>query len=131
MFSGGGEGAVLEDEDPEKLKQMEQAAKALGMDLEEYQLGISARTRFEKEINEMRISAGNDDIGVEVDGQSPPVNIKVKISEAGKAKGKEAVSSELKDAFAKAAVDAKAGRMKAQQNMMKFIQESSKPQQKM
>mmetsp|Transcript_16495 Transcript_16495/g.24342 ORF Transcript_16495/g.24342 Transcript_16495/m.24342 type:complete len:159 (-) Transcript_16495:1268-1744(-) len=125
MFSGGGEGAVLED-DPEKLKQMEAAAKSMGMSVEEYQLGISARNRFTKEINDLRISTGDDDIGLEVDGNSLPEHLVVKISEAGKAKGKEAISSELKVAFEKAAVEARAGRVKAQQNMMKFIQETAK-----
>lgn len=122
MFSGGGEGAVKEDTDPDQVKAIEEAAKAMGMTVAEYQLGMNARMRFETAIGEMRYSAGNDDIGLQVDGRSPPNHLVITISEAGKQKGKDAVSAELAAAFKKTAADARTGRQAAQSDMMKFIQ---------
>lgn len=125
MFSGGGESAAKED-DPEAAKAIQEAAKAMGMSVEEYQLGINSRLRFEKSIGELRFKAGDDDIGVEVDGKSPPEFLEIIISSDGKAKGAEAISNELKAAFAKTSTMGREGRMAAQQDMMKYIQEQMK-----
>ncbi|KAI2490809.1 hypothetical protein MHU86_23774 [Fragilaria crotonensis] len=122
MFSGAGEGAIKEDMDPEQAKAIEEAAKAMGMTVAEYQLGINARLRFETAIGELRYSAGDADIGLEVDGRSPPNHLVITISEAGKAKGQAAVSETLAAAFKKTTVEARAGRQAAQNEMMKFIQ---------
>ena len=122
MFSGAGEGAMKEDMDPDQAKAIEEAAKAMGMSVAEYQLGINARMRFETAIGEMRYSAGDTDIQIEVDGRSPPNHLVITITEAGKAKGKEAVSAELAAAFKKTTADARGGRQAAQNDMMKFIQ---------
>mmetsp|Transcript_18249 Transcript_18249/g.21066 ORF Transcript_18249/g.21066 Transcript_18249/m.21066 type:complete len:159 (-) Transcript_18249:81-557(-) len=124
MFSGGG--GVLEDEDPEQMKMLEANAKAMGMTVAEYQLGISARKRLESDIDGLRFSGGDDDIGVEVDARSNPKHLVIKISEAGKAKGKEAISNELIAAFEKVAVGARGGRQKAQADMMQYIQEQAR-----
>lgn len=126
MFGGGGDGALLEDDDPEKMKAMEDAAKSMGMSVGEYQLGIKARMKFEKEISDMRFSAGNDDIGLEVDGKSPAGFLEIKISEAGKAKGKDAISTELTAAFKTTSNNGRDGRAEAQKGMMKYIQEQMK-----
>ena len=126
MFSGGGDGAMKEDANPEQVKAIQDAAKAMGMTVDEYQLGINARMKFETAIGELRYSAGDDDIGLEVDGRSPPTHMVVKISEAGKAKGKDAVSAGLAAAFKKTSTDARGGRQAAQNDMMKFIQEAMK-----
>jgi hypothetical protein len=126
MFSGGGDGAMKEDASPEQLKALQDAAKAMGMTVEEYQLGINARMKFETAIGELRYSAGDDDIGLEVDGRAPPTHLVVKISEAGKAKGQDAISAGLAAAFKKTSADARGGRQAAQNEMMKFIQEAMK-----
>lgn len=126
MFSGGGDGAMKEDASPEQLKALEDAAKAMGMTVDEYQLGINARMKFEAAIGALRYSAGDDDIGLEVDGRAPPTHLVVKISEAGKAKGQDAISAGLAAAFKKTAADARGGRQAAQNEMMKFIQEAMK-----
>jgi hypothetical protein len=126
MFGGGGDGALLEDDDPEKMKAMEAAAKSMGMSVDEYQLGIKARMKFEKEIGEMRFKAGNDDIGVEVDGKSPAGFMEIKLSSDGKAKGKDAISNELTAAFKKVSTDGKNGRAEAQKGMMQYIQKQMK-----
>jgi hypothetical protein len=125
MFGGGGEGAIKED-DPEKRKAIEQAAKAMGVTVEEYQVGMNARLKFEKELTDMKVTGGNNDIGVECDGRVSPDNLVIKISEAGKAKGKEAVSTELASAFKKVSETARTGRAEAQKTMMKFIQDQMK-----
>eukprot|EP00545_Synedropsis_sp_CCMP1620_P012863 CAMPEP_0119011576 /NCGR_PEP_ID=MMETSP1176-20130426/5766_1 /TAXON_ID=265551 /ORGANISM="Synedropsis recta cf, Strain CCMP1620" /LENGTH=162 /DNA_ID=CAMNT_0006964425 /DNA_START=71 /DNA_END=559 /DNA_ORIENTATION=+ len=126
MFSGGGDGALLEDDDPEKMKAMEEAAKSMGMSVGEYQLGMKARMKFEKEIGDMRYSGGNDDIGVEVDGKAPADHMVVKISSDGKAKGKDAVNTELTAAFKTVSEAGKNGRAEAQKGMMQYIQEQMK-----
>ena len=46
MFSGGALD-IEEEEDDEKRTQIEQYAKAMGMSVEEYQLGMNARVKME------------------------------------------------------------------------------------
>ncbi|EEC51336.1 predicted protein [Phaeodactylum tricornutum CCAP 1055/1] len=95
MFGGAGEGMPNED-DPEQLKQMEQAAKSMGMNLEEYKLGISARARLTKELDAARITSGNKaNVSIERDGNNPPKLLEISITEDGKKLGKEALSKEL------------------------------------
>ena len=126
MFGGGGDGAMKEDADPEERLAIETAAKSMGMSPAEYQLGLNARTKFETAIGDLRYTAGNDDIKIEVDAKSPPTHLVITITDAGKAKGKEALSTELKAAFKQTSNDSRAGRQAAQNDMMKFIQESMK-----
>jgi hypothetical protein len=126
MFSGAGDGAIKEDMDPEQIKAIEEAAKAMGMTVDEYQLGMNARLRFETAIGELRYKGGNDDIGLEVDGRSPPNHLVITITDAGKAKGKDAISQTLAEAFKTTSKSAQSGRQAAQNEMMKFIQEAMK-----
>ena len=112
--------------DPDQVKAIEDAAKAMGMTVAEYQLGVNARMRYEKTIGDLRFSGGDDDIGVTVDGRSPPSHLEIKITEAGKAKGQEAISSGLAAALKKTSSEARSQRLAAMSDMMKFIQESMK-----
>eukprot|EP00573_Skeletonema_grethae_P004393 CAMPEP_0201693588 /NCGR_PEP_ID=MMETSP0578-20130828/6146_1 /ASSEMBLY_ACC=CAM_ASM_000663 /TAXON_ID=267565 /ORGANISM="Skeletonema grethea, Strain CCMP 1804" /LENGTH=103 /DNA_ID=CAMNT_0048179149 /DNA_START=14 /DNA_END=322 /DNA_ORIENTATION=+ len=57
MFSGGALD-IEEEEDDEKRTQMEQYAKAMGMSVEEYQLGMNARVKMETAINDLRVIGG-------------------------------------------------------------------------
>ena len=126
MFGGGGAAAPTED-DPEALAQMEAAAKSMGMSLEEYKLGISARMKLNENLNGMRVKGGDDaTISVERDGQNPPQFLKVTITEKGKALGPETVSKELCAALKKASDLSRAGRAEAQKSMMQFIGDEMK-----
>jgi hypothetical protein len=125
MFGGSGGGAPLED-NPEMQKAMEQGAAALGMSVDEYSLGMKARMKFEADISSLRLSSGNSDIGVQVDGNAPPAHLVVTITDAGKAKGADVVSKELVSAFKSVNEKAKKGRTECQQSMMKFISENMK-----
>lgn len=125
MFGGAGGVAPTED-DPEQRRLIEQGAAALGMSVDEYALGMKARQKFEADLAALRVSSGSADVGVEMDGNSPPVHLIVTISDAGKAKGAEALSKELASAFKAANEKSKKGRTECQQNMMKFITENMK-----
>ena len=126
MFGGAGSGAPTED-DPEALKQMEAAAKSMGMSLEEYQLGIKARMKLNEDLSSMRVEAGNKDtVAVVRDGHNPPQMLEVTITEKGKEAGQQAVSNELVAALKKAADDSRKGRTDAQKNMMAYIGEEMK-----
>jgi len=89
MFSGAGAGAPTED-DPEKMEAIKNMAGAMGMSVEEYQLGMRARAKMEEDINNMRVVGGDEAKGVTVerDGNSPPVHLVVTVTDSGKAMGK-------------------------------------------
>ena len=126
MFSGAGEGIPGED-NPEELKKMEEAARAMGMSLDEYKLGIRARIKLQKELDSVRVTGGNKaTIAVERDANNPPKVLDITITEAGKALGPDKVSKELCSALKAASEDARKARTESQKNMMQFITEEMK-----
>lgn len=127
MFSGAGAAAPKED-DEQKVKDMERMASAMGMSVEEYQLGINARTRMEESIKSLRVSGGDTSKGVTVerDGNSPPQHLVITVTEEGKALGKEGLEKELVAALKAASEQSKKGREKAQAEMMQYIGEQMK-----
>ncbi|KAL7535120.1 hypothetical protein ACHAXR_007108 [Thalassiosira sp. AJA248-18] len=128
MFSGGALD-VEEEEDDEKRAQIEQMAKAMGMSVEEYQLGMNARLRMEDAINDLRVIGGDADamgVTVERDGNMPPKHLVVTVTEAGKAAGKEKLEKNIVDALKSANEKSKVGRDEAQKDMMTYISESMK-----
>lgn len=125
MFSGAGAAAPKED-DEGQLKEMEKIAKAMGMSLEEYQLGINARMRMESEINELRVKSGDDKVSVERCGNSPPKHLVITVTDEGKALGKAALEEKLVAALKDASAKSKKGREQAQQKMMQYIAEQMK-----
>ena len=126
MFSGAGEAAPKED-DEGKMAEMEKMAKAMGMSVDEYQLGMNARMRMEEDIKNLRVTGGDAaTVIVERDGNSPPVHLVVTITEDGKALGKEKLEKELVSALKSASEQSKKGRDQAQNKMMQFIAESMK-----
>lgn len=125
MFSGAGAAAPKED-DEGQLKEMERIAKAMGMSLEEYQLGINARMRMESEINELRVKSGDEKVSVERCGNSPPKHLVITVTDEGKALGKAALEEKLVSALKDASAKSKKGREQAQQKMMQYIAEQMK-----
>lgn len=129
MFSGAGDAAPKED-DPEAMENLEKMASAMGMSVEEYQLGVRARMRMEEDIANIRVSAGDADKGVTVerDGNQPPQHLVVTVTDDGKALGKEALEKELVAALKSAGDEAAKERNQAQAKMMQFIAEEMKSQ---
>jgi len=127
MFSGAGAAAPMED-DEGKVAEMEKVAKAMGMSLEEYQLGMNARARMEQDINDLRVTGGDASKGVSVerDGNSPPKHLVINVTDEGKAMGKAALEKELVSALKDAGEKSKEGRQEAQKKMMQFIAEQMK-----
>ena len=127
MFSGGALD-VEEEEDDEKRAQIESMAKAMGMSVEEYQLGMNARIRMEDAVNNLRVVGGDEGKGVTVerDGNMPPRHLVVTITDEGKGVGKEALEKNIIDALKSANDKSKVGRDDAQKDMMKYISESMK-----
>lgn len=127
MFSGAGAAAPKED-DEGQLAEMEKVAKAMGMSVEEYQLGMNARVRMEEDINSLRVTGGDASKGVTVerDGNSPPKHLVITVTDDGKAMGKAALEKELVSALNDAGEKSKVGRQEAQKKMMQFIGEQMK-----
>eukprot|EP00581_Thalassiosira_minuscula_P015808 CAMPEP_0183716056 /NCGR_PEP_ID=MMETSP0737-20130205/10081_1 /TAXON_ID=385413 /ORGANISM="Thalassiosira miniscula, Strain CCMP1093" /LENGTH=172 /DNA_ID=CAMNT_0025945265 /DNA_START=52 /DNA_END=570 /DNA_ORIENTATION=+ len=127
MFSGGALD-VVEEEDDEQRAQIEKMAKAMGMSVEEYQLGMNARLRMEDAINELRVVGGDPATGVSVerDGNMPPRHLVVTVTDEGKATGKEKLEKALVEALKSANDKSKVGRDEAQKDMMTYISESMK-----
>jgi hypothetical protein len=127
MFSGNALD-VEEEEDDEKRAQIEQMAKAMGMSVEEYQLGMNARARMESSIDDLRVVGGDISQGVSVerDGNMPPKHLVVTVTESGKAMGKAKLEKALVDALKSASEKSKVGRTEAQKDMMKYISDSMK-----
>uniref|UniRef100_A0A7S0AXB4 Peptidylprolyl isomerase n=1 Tax=Minutocellus polymorphus TaxID=265543 RepID=A0A7S0AXB4_9STRA len=128
MFSGAGEAAPKEDGDPEEAKQMEDMAAAMGMSVQEYQLGVGARVRMEGQLDEMRITGGDAAKGVTVekDGNTPAKHLVITVTEEGKALGKAELEKELVAALKSSGEEAAKSRGKAQQDMMAYIGEEMK-----
>lgn len=126
MFSGAGEG-IPGDDDPEENKKMEDAARSMGMSVDEYKLGLRARMRLTKELDTARVKGGKaDTILVERDANNPPKVLEITITEAGKALGPETVSKELCASLKSASDEARKVRGDAQKGMMQFITEEMK-----
>lgn len=126
MFSGAGAAAPKED-DEGQLAEMEKMAKAMGMSLDEYQLGMNARVRMEEDINSLRVTGGEaSKVLVERDGNSPPKHLVITVTDDGKALGKAALEEELLTALKDAGEKSKVGRQEAQKKMMQFIGEQMK-----
>jgi len=127
MFTGSGQGLPIED-DEEKLAEMEKQAKSMGMTLEEFQLGNQARVKMEQEITNIRAKGGDESKGitVEKDGLSPPKHLVIKITDVGKALGKDAFEKELVAAFKTASEASEKARNEANKNMMVYISEELK-----
>jgi len=128
MFSGAGEAAPKEDGDPEEAKKMEEMAAAMGMSVQEYQLGIGARMRMEKQLDEARVAGGDAAKGVTVerDANTPSKHLIVTVTEEGKALGKAGLETELVAALKASSDEASKSRNKAQQDMMAYIGEEMK-----
>lgn len=126
MFGGAGQGVPAED-DSEAMQQMEATAKALGMTVEEYKLGVNARLRLTSALDAARLTGGNaGTVAVERDGHNPPQFLEITITEAGKAQGKEAVSKQLVEAFKTCSEASKKTRAEAQKDMMTYITQEMK-----
>ena len=127
MFSGNALD-VEEEEDEEKRLQIEQMAKAMGMSVEEYQLGMNARARMQRSIDDLRVIGGDvaQGVSVERDGNMPPKHLVVTVTEEGKAMGKAKLEKALVDALKSASEKSKVGRTEAQKDMMKYISDSMK-----
>jgi hypothetical protein len=126
MFGGAGAGMPSED-NPEELKQMQNAAKQMGMSLEEYKLGINARMRLVERLNVARVKGGNAaTVQVERDGNNPPQYLEITVTDAGKALGKEALSAELVKALKSASDSSRNTRTEAQKSMMTYIGDEMK-----
>lgn len=128
MFSGGALD-IEEEEDDEKRAQVEQMAKAMGMTVEEYQLGMNARLRMEDAINNLRVVGGDAitmGVTVERDGNMPPRHLVVTVTDAGKALGKAKLEKNIVEALKSAGDKSAVGRNEAQKDMMKYISDSMK-----
>ena len=111
MFSGSG--AVSTDEDPEKEKQIESAAKAMGMTAADYKLIMKAQEDMMNALNSLRVSgaSASGEVMVELDGNAPPKSVKISITENGKALGKAKLEKEVLAALKEANAAARDGQM--------------------
>lgn len=124
MFGGAGEGMV---EDPANEAQMAAAAKQLGVPLDEYKLGMQARIRLSKQLDEARITAGDETkIAIERDANNPPKYLEIIVTEEGKALGKDVVTKEVLAQLQSTADFAKTKRNDAQKEMMMWIGDEMK-----
>lgn len=123
MFGGAGAPALEEDEDPEKEKQIEQAAKAMGFSVNEYKLVLRMQENLANAVNSLRCTGGNEAKGVTItmDGNSPPKFLKVKITDDGKKLPKadleKEITTALKDASAQAKKENQAAIMRMNQEV--------------
>ncbi|CAJ1950776.1 unnamed protein product [Cylindrotheca closterium] len=126
MFGGAGEGRPKED-NPEEAAQIEQAAKAMGMSVDEYMIAMNARKQLAETMDKTMISAGSaDKVEVKRDVNNPPKTLEIIITEAGKGLGPEALSKELCTSLKSASDEARKGRAEAQKTMMNFITQQLK-----
>ena len=124
MFTGAGDGAA---ESPEEAKKLEEAAKAMGMSVDEYKLGMNARVRLTETMSSARITGGDPGkVSVERDAHNPPQFLEVTITEDGKGLGKDEVSKQLVAALKSTSEEAKTKRAEAQKDMMTYISEQMK-----
>lgn len=126
MFSGAGEGKPTQD-NPEEQAQIEAAAKAMGMNADEYMIAMNARKKLQENLDAGMVSSGNaDTVLVDRDLNNPPKTLEIKITAAGKELGQDAISKELVSNLKKASDEARKGRADAQKTMMEFISQQLK-----
>lgn len=126
MFSGAGAGAPKED-NPEEAKRIEETARAMNMSVEEYTLAMNARVKLQELMDNTIVKGGKaDTVMVERDLNNPSKQFEIKITDAGKALGKEGLSKQLCAALKKASDEARIGRGNAQKKMMEYISEQMK-----
>lgn len=125
MFSGSG---TPGEDDPEKDKQMEAAAKQMGFTLKEYKLVMKMQKQLADDVSALRVTGGSEDKGVtvELDGNSPPNHLVVSITDDGKALGKAGLEKELLAAIKAATEASKKGQEEAIKKMNADIGESMK-----
>ena len=115
------------EDDPEQLAQMEKAAKAMGMSLEEYRLGMTARVRLAKKLDESKVAAGDaGTVSIERDANNPPKMLEIKITDAGKELGASKVGAALVAALKTCSDEARKKRAEAQKDMMTYISDEMK-----
>jgi hypothetical protein len=122
MFGGAGAGTPAEDDEAGE-EAIKKGAAAMGMPVSEYKLVIQARQKLTSALDTTIVTGGKaDTVLVERDVNNPPKKFEIKITEAGKALGKETVSKDLVAALKSASEAARKGRVEAQQEMMKWVQ---------
>lgn len=122
MFGGAGAGTPAEDDEAGE-EAINKAAAAMGISVGEYKLAIQARQKLTSAMDNKMVTGGKaDTVLVERDVNNPPKKFEIKITEAGKAQGKEKVSQDLVTALKSASDAARRGRTEAQQEMMKWVQ---------
>ena len=129
MFGGTGSTPLDDEEDEEKEKQIEQAAKAMGFSVNEYKLVLRMQNNLANSVNSLRVSGGNLEnkgVSITMDGNSPPKFLNVEINDDGKALGKTALQKEVLAALKEASEKAKKEQQAAIQKMNQEIAEEMK-----
>jgi hypothetical protein len=122
MFGGAGAGTPAEDDEAGE-ETMKKSAAAMGMSIGEYKLALQAKQKLISSMDSKIVTGGKaDTVLVERDVNNPPKTLEIKITEIGKAKGKDQLSKDLVTALKTASDAAKIGRQEAQQEMMKWVQ---------
>jgi len=122
MFGGAGAGSPAEDDEAAE-EAITNAAAAMGMSVAEYKLALQARQQLANSMDSKIVTGGKSDtVLVERDVNNPPKKFEIKITEEGKARGREAVSKDLVAALKTASEAARVGRKEAQQDMLKWVQ---------
>ncbi|KAG7362814.1 hypothetical protein IV203_026174 [Nitzschia inconspicua] len=125
MFGGAGAGSPAEDDEAGE-EAMKKTAAAMGMSVGEYKLAMQARQKLVSAMDDKIVTGGKaDTVLVERDVNNPPKKFEIKITESGKALGKETVAKDLVAALKTASEAARKGRVEAQQEMMKWVQSQS------
>lgn len=125
MFGGAGAGTPAEDDEAGE-KAIKEGAAAMGMSVGEYKMAILARQKYTSSMDNKIVTGGKaDTVFVERDVNNPPKKFEIKITEAGKAQGKDKVSKDLVAALKATSDAARQGRVDAQQEMLKWVQSQS------
>jgi len=124
----GGAGALEEDDEysEEEEANIQAAARQLGFSPSEYKLVLRMQKNLADAVNTLRVTGGEGDVTVTMDGNSPPKFLEVKITDEGKALGKAALEKTLLTAMKDANEQAKKGQQAAVTNMNADIAEEMK-----
>jgi DNA-binding protein YbaB len=122
--SSGAAGDAKEQMTPEKAAAMspEQAAKAMGMDVEEYKLAMKMREKLASALNGIKCTGEKDGVSITFDGNIKPVDISIKeemVSVANKEKLQSAVLHAWTDAMGKSTKQAQNSMMTMQKDIAK------------
>lgn len=105
--------------------QIEQQAKAMGMTVEDYEMGMTARKNFTKTLSTARCESDSNNriVSITQDANNPPQHLQVTLLQDKLPEKQQELSESIVNAWKDVNAKAKKVRLLAQQDMLTYVNE--------